>query len=332
MHWWHGVHFLLWNREELLTNSMEWYEKVEPIAKAIAKRQHFDGIRWMKMTDPSGNEAPSSVGSFLIWQQPHYIYLSELLYRQNPTPETLSKHLDLVLKSARFMASFATHDADNKRYLLKGIIPAQETLRPEETINPPFELSYWHFGLTTAQKWRERAGMERDSLWDHIIEYLSPLAALDGHYLAAESAAQTYSERRFTSDHMAVLGALGMLPKSPLVDTTIMHNTFDWVWENWNWDHTWGWDYPMTAMCAARMGQPDKAVNALLMDQTTNIYLVNGHNYQNERLRIYLPGNGGLLTAVAMMCAGWDGCIETTPGFPKDGHWNVEWEDLSPMP
>jgi len=32
-----------------------------------------------------------------------------------------------------------------------------------------------------------------------------------------------------------------------------------------------------------------------------NTYLVNRHNYQDKRLRLYLPGNGGLLAAVAMM-------------------------------
>ena len=88
----------------------------------------------------------------------------------------------------------------------------------------------------------------------------------------------------------------------------------------------------MTAMNAARLGEPDKAVDALLMDKRTNTYLVNGHNCQDKRLRVYLPGNGGLLTAVAMMCAGWDGCKRKNPGFPDNGKWNVEWEGLSPMP
>ncbi|MBQ7512136.1 MAG: hypothetical protein IJU11_05275, partial [Prevotella sp.] len=62
-------------------------------------------------------------------------------------------------------------------------------------------------------------------------------------------------------------------------------------------------------------------------------YLPNGHNFQTpDRLRVYLPGNGALLTAVAMMCAGWDGSTDfPTPGFPKDGKWNVRWEDLRPM-
>jgi hypothetical protein len=77
---------------------------------------------------------------------------------------------------------------------------------------------------------------------------------------------------------------------------------------------------------------PEKAVAALLMDKRTNTYLLNGHNYQDERLRIYLPGNGGLLSAVAMMCAGWDGCQDNCPGFPKDGRWKVRWEGLQRMP
>ena len=111
-----------------------------------------------------------------------------------------------------------------------------------------------------------------------------------------------------------------------------MRNTLEWIWSNWNWDKTWGWDYPLVAMNAARLGEPEKAVEALLMDKRTNTYLSNGHNCQDKRLRCYLPGNGGLLTAIAMMCAGWDGCEEPTPGFPKNGQWNVRWEGLQPLP
>jgi len=333
MHWWHAVHFALWNRSELLERSMNWYNDAYPIAKSIAERQNFEGIRWMKMTDPSGAEAPSKVGSFLIWQQPHFIYMAELLYRNNPSPEVLEKYSYLVEETAKFMVSFVVYDENESRFILNGIIPAQETLRAVETINPPFELSYWHFGLSIAQQWRERLGLERDPYWDEITEQLSELAFnSDGLYLASEDADDTYTDIRFTSDHPAVLGAYGMMPMSKLFREDYMQNTLDWIWDNWNWDQTWGWDYPMTAMNAARLGDREKAVGALLMDRRTNTYLHNGHNYQDERLRVYLPGNGGLLTAVAMMCAGWDGNEEINPGFPKDGTWDVRWEGLSPMP
>jgi len=286
----------------------------------------------MKMTDPSSMEAPSSVGSFLIWQQPHYIYFAELIYRNNPSLETLNKYKDLVNETAVFMVSYVTYDEQADRYVLKGVIPAQETLAASQTVNPPFELSQWHYVLGVAQKWRERTGQERNPKWDDVINKLSPLAEKDGLYLAAETAPDTYSNVRYTSDHPAVLGALGIFPQSRLKNPKTMKNTLNWIWDNWNWDVTWGWDYPMVAMCAARLGAPDKAVAALMMDKRTNTYLVNGHNYQDERLRLYLPGNGGLLTAVAMMCAGWDGCKINTPGFPKDGKWDVKWEGLAKMP
>jgi len=73
------------------------------------------------------------------------------------------------------------------------------------------------------------------------------------------------------------------------------------------------------------------AVDALLMDKPANGYLPNGHNFQSRGLPVYLPGNGTLLTTVAMMCAGWDGAPErNAPGFPNNGQWKVKWEGLKP--
>lgn len=331
MIWWHQAQFALYGHEDLLNRTLPWYHEVEDVARDIAARQGFKGLRWMKMTDPSGMEAPSSVGSFLIWQQPHLIYLAELAYRADNDSAVIDKYYPLVQGTAEFMADFAEKDSTG-RWILRGCIPAQETLKASTTVNPPFELSYWHFALQTAQKWRERKGEPRVALWDEIIDGLSPLASRDSLYLAAENATDTYSNIRLTSDHMAVLAAVGVLPSSGLEKPDIMDNTFDWVYSNWNWDETWGWDFPTTAMNATRLGHPEKAVNALLMDQRTNTYLPNGHNYQDGRLRCYLPGNGGLLTAVALMTAGWDGNKEVNPGFPKNGKWNVKWEGIKPLP
>lgn len=333
MIWWHQAWQALWGHEDLLARTLRWYDSADSVARSIARRQGFDGVRWMKMTDPSAMEAPSKVGSFLAWQQPHYIYLAELLYRANPSEEVIRRYNPLVQETAKFMYSFAVYDGLEGRFVLQGLIPAQETLRAGEAVNPPFELSYWHFAMNIAQEWRVRAGEKRNLEWDELIDKLSPLAYNeDALYLAAESAADTYKDIRFTSDHMAVLGSVGVLPMNKLIREDYMKNTLHWIWDNWNWGKTWGWDYPMTAMNAARMGEPEKAVGALLMERRTNTYLPNGHNYQDARLRVYLPGNGGLLTAVAMMCAGWDGCDKPNPGFPKDGQWDVRWEGLKPMP
>lgn len=330
---WHQAQFALWGHPELLDRSLSWYFKAEDNARKIAQRQGFKGVRWMKMTDPDAGEAPSSVGSFLIWQQPHLIYLAELLYRANPTPQVLQKYARLVDETAEFMGDFAEYDKANDRYILRGCIAAQETLPAATTVNPPFELSYWHCALKIAQQWRERMGKNRDAHWDDIIRKISPLASKDSLYLAAETQPDSYTNIKMFSDHPAVTGAVGLLPyNSKQVNLDIMKNTEKWIWKNWKWDTSWGWDYPMMAMCAARMGEPQNAVGALLMKEQKNTYLVSGHNYQDGRLRLYLPGNGGYLMALAMMCAGWDGSTNPNPGFPQDGNWNVKWEGLKPMP
>ncbi|MNK00867.1 hypothetical protein D3C87_186590 [compost metagenome] len=332
MHWWHGVHFALWGRPPLLSKSVDWYFTVKDKAAKLAKRQGFDGVRWQKMTDNKGNESPSSVGAMLIWQQPHIITFTELEYRAHPDQKTLQKYKDLVFKTADFMASFAHYDVDKERYVLgPGLIPAQERFKAETTFNPTYELAYWEWALKTAQQWRSRLGMERNVKWDDVIAKLSPLPKQDGVYLATESATDSYTNPEYKTDHPSVLGAYGMLPETSLLDKAVMKNTFNLVWDTWSWNDTWGWDFPMTAMTAARLNMPEKAIDALLMNVKTNTYLVNGHNYQDDRLRLYLPGNGGLLTAIAMMCAGWDGNTVESPGFPKDGTWKVKWEGFKKM-
>jgi hypothetical protein len=89
---------------------------------------------------------------------------------------------------------------------------------------------------------------------------------------------------------------------------------------DWDWDSAWGWDVPVLAMTATRVGVGGSAVDVLLMDRPKNAYLPNGHNPQRgNRLPIYLPGNGGLLAAVSLMVAGWDAGAPSEPGFANDG-------------
>src|SRR5205085_1123099 len=218
------------------------------------------------------------------------------------------------------MASYAYYDPEKRRYILgKGVIAAQERFKAEETFNPAYELVYWHWALTIAQKWRERLHLPRKKKWDEVLSGLSPLPKQDNKYLFTESATDSYTNPEFRTDHPSVLGSLGMMPKTNMLDMATMKNTFDWIWTNWSWKDTWGWDFPMTAMTATRLGMPSKAIDALLMNIQTNTYLLNGHNYQDERLRIYMPGNGGLLMAVAMMVAGYDDNKTELPGIPKNG-------------
>lgn len=237
----------------------------------------------------------------------------------------------------------------------------QESITKDIAYNQPFELAYWCYGLSVANQWRQRMGKERIALWDDIVQQMSSLPEVDGIYTAGSPIGKTTGldtfdpfdaqgaknsplptlhsplketfEQKTRNDHPAVLGACGLLPFYPIYNKVKMKATLDWVMQHWNWQTTWGWDYGMIAMTAARLGDPETAINALLIDTQKNTYLPNGHNFQTpDRLRIYLPGNGALLTAVAMMCAGWDGCTEPlNPGFPADGKWNVRWQGLRRM-
>ncbi|GGH06224.1 hypothetical protein GCM10011418_02810 [Sphingobacterium alkalisoli] len=333
MHWWHGVHYALWGRPEIMENTLDYYFHTYNKAKALAERQGYKGVRWIKMSDNDGNESPSSVAAFLIWQQPHIIYMTELAYRDKQDTKVLEKYKDLVFASAEFMADYAYYDKAKDRYNLgKGVIPAQEVFRAVETFNPTYEVAYWDWALRIAQEWKERLGEPRDKKWDEVINKLAPLPVQGDVYLATESATDSYTFPKWMTDHPAVLGALGMVPESPKLDKEIMKNTLDTVWAKWSWADTWGWDFPMTAMNAARLNLPEKALDALFMDIQTNTYLKNGHNFQDNRLRIYLPGNGGVLTAVAMMLEGWDASEGDFPGFPKDGSWKIKKEGFKKMP
>jgi hypothetical protein len=326
MHWWHTVHFALWHHEEILVRQMEYYSRIKENARETARHQGYKGTRWPKMTDPEGRESPSMVGTYLIWQQPHPIFYAELLYQNSEDQKAiLVKYSDIVFETADFMGSYMWLDTAQSRYVLGPVlIPAQESLSRETTINPAFELVYWYWGLRTAQEWKKRLGLKEDPLWNDIIKKISLLAVKDGLYLCSEDTEDSYSNQRYLSDHPIVAGINGVLPETKLVDNRILGNSLDTIVKKWNWESTWGWDFPMLAMSAAAIGRGEQAVDFLLMDAPKNRYLVNGHNYQDARLAIYLPGNGGLLTAIARMCV--------SDQFPHNGKWDVKWENLNKYP
>ena len=323
MHWWHAVHFALWQREKVLEKQMNYYFTIFEKAGQTAEYQRYEGVRWPKMTSPDGRESPSTVGTYLIWQQPHIIFFSELLYQNRANKkEILEKYEKLVFASADFMSSYAWFDSTDHRYTLgPDLIPAQESLRLETTVNPVFELAYWYWGLKTALEWKKRLNLDPDPRWIDITENLSKLPVRDGVYLCSEDTKDSYLNPRYISDHPIVSGILGVLPETKLVDRKILGNTLDTIVKKWNWRSTWGWDFPMLAMSAGSIGRGEQAIDFLMMDESKNRYLLNGHNYQDARLAIYLPGNGGLLTAVAKMCV--------SDQFPHNGKWNVKWENLN---
>ncbi|MDP4098509.1 glycoside hydrolase family 65 [Paenibacillus sp. P96] len=327
MHWWHAAHFPLWGRAELLRKSMDWYLSILPRARELARSQGYEGARWPKMVGYDGRQSPSPIAPGLIWQQPHPMALAELCYQADPG--VLQRYQAIVFEAADFMVSYAHWEEQRQAYVLgPPLIPAQENHAMHLSMNPPYELEYWRFGLDIAVKWAERLGVSANPRWAQVAGGMAQPRQEGGVYLAHEHCPDTFTDKNH--DHPSMVGALGLLPGT-LVDRATMRNTLLKVKACWDWDSAWGWDFPMCAMTAARLGERELAVDFLLMDAVKNTYLPNGHNYQRPGLWAYLPGNGGLLTAVAMMAAGWaSGEERDCPGFPVGDGWSVQWEGLQP--
>jgi hypothetical protein len=334
MIWWHTAHFALWGRDAFLARNLNAFVGALPQAREIAKSRDLRGARWPKMIGPDWRESPGG-NPLIIWNQPHPIHLAELLYRNSPTPETLARYRELVFETAECMASMLHWDEAKQRYNLgPPLWIAQEIYDQATSMNPAYELSYWVRGLKIAQEWRERLKLGRDPEWDKMIKSIAPLPQKDGKYVALESHPDTWDNKDSRHDHPSFLMALGQLPGDG-VDRAVMARTLDAVLANWDWEtKIWGWDYPMIAMTAARLGETKKAVDVLLKsDGPNNSYTANGHNRQREDLPVYLPGNGALLAAVALMAGGWDGApAGNAPGFPRDGSWVVRAEGFHPLP
>ncbi|MEX5707800.1 hypothetical protein AB1484_05670 [Parafrankia sp. FMc6] len=330
MHWWHAAHFAVWGRPDLLERSLDWYLSILDSARATAQRQSYAGARWPKQVGPDGRESPSEIGALLIWQQPHLLYLLELLHRSRTGPERerlVARFAELVEETALFMASFV-EDRSGTYHLPAPLVPAQEFYDARTTEDPTFELAYWWWGLEIAQRWRERLGLGRNAQWQQIQDGMAPPRQETGVYSAI--ATEPYLRR---DDHPSMLCALGVVPVTPLVDAATMETTLLAVRDTWQWDSAWGWDFPVMAMTATRIGRPDLAVDALLMDRPKNRYLPTGHCPQmGSFLPIYLPANGGLLAAVSLMVAGWEGAGTDLPGFPRDGSWTIRHEGFIAWP
>lgn len=318
MVWWHLAHYGLWDRWDLAKESLFCYHKFLPVARKLAKQFGYTGAKWGKQVGPEGRTAPWD-GSFLLhWQQPHPIFFAELEYRLKPAKKTLDKWATIVFETADYMADFPTLEDDGKYHLT----PVRTANENGDGKDSAFELAYWHWALDKALEWRERLNMERDEKWDKVLKNLAPLPQKKGVYLFCDGWDETYSE--LNTGHPDPLGTVAFLPVTDVIDKIVASETVQKIFNEWIWEKTWGWDFPWGAMAAARMGKPHLAVEMLLKEVKKNSYTVNGINDG-----WYFPGNGGVLYAVAMMAAGWDGAPDKdAPGFPDDGIWVVKWEGL----
>jgi len=363
----HLGHWAQWSRPALLERNLRWYLDTLPRMREVAKRHNVRGAWWTKMTGPNGWNSPSTVNPFIMWQQPAPIHMAELLYRMKRDRRTLDRYAEMVEATAELLGSWPRREGG--RYVLgPPIIPVQENHQPLTTVNPAFELEYFRMGLRIAQQWRVRRGLPRNAQWDMVIRDLAHPAQADGLYLpvetapdfwkatqSAECSGSAHPPKCLNRDHPSFLMAWGYIPGQ--VDPEAMRRTLRAVERHWDLRQTWGWDFPVIAMTAARLGEPEDAVNWLFRDLPNNRWGVSGmtprvHVEAETQLvgpaaanaavgpdgpglrraaETYFPSNGSLLMAVGMMAAGWDGSTGHAPGFPKQG-WKVRVEGVKPLP
>jgi len=367
MRYWHQTWLPLWGHPELLAKSDQWFIDRLTNATSNTAFQGYSGARWGKMLGESNIyglgkgtspvmywESPNNINPGLVWHQPHVVYMSELEYRaaklkggEAAATEVLHRLKDVVLATASFIGDFPERrrgTGTNGKFYDLGppLVSASEGEGPYDVWNPTYELTQFNFSLDLANQWLVRLGLPKNDSWENVRMNLAPLPVT-----VAPGGTKTYNRHQnclpsVFSDHPqhcsghrshpALNGAMGCLPGQLYgVDRNIMNATLHETLNVWSWNSCWGWDQPMVAMTATRLEQPEEAINTLLMNATTNVYLPTGYNHPDNEglLAAYLPGNGGLLSAVALMAGGWVGApTGEAPGFPPE--WHVQAEGFTP--
>jgi hypothetical protein len=150
----------------------------------------------------------------------------------------------------------------------------------------------------------EREGLKRKPEWDAVIKGLAPLAdqgwplppaeSVPDFWTTAQSQAcskHAIDPKCMNRDHPSFLMAYGLLPGKD-IDRETMRRTLRAVESDWDLRQTWGWDYPMVAMTAARLNEPDKAVDWLFHDGKNNKYGVSGMTprvHLDEHAQAFVP-------------------------------------------
>ncbi|KAI9685475.1 MAG: hypothetical protein M1820_010793 [Bogoriella megaspora] len=325
---WHLGPWARWGKWSLLDRSIPGvYERFLPSSIQRAQKQGYDGARWGKESDPTGRSAPGEINSLLIWQQPHPMTFAEYEYRAFPSNSTLGKWNEIISEAADFMVSYAFWNESTGVYDLgPPMYPVSENTDPNATRNPTFELAYWRLGLNIASDWQRRQGKPVPAQWSHVAENLAPLPVQNNSYVIYEGIENMWNNETYDEDHPSMLGIYGWLPPPTSgFNLSTMQNTRDLVYETWNFTYSYGWDFPLLAMNAARLGDVDKAIDFLL-DPT---FAFDDAGYPIGGARVptpYFPGSASLLWAVALLAGGWDG--SEGPHWPEG--WVVESEGFSP--
>jgi hypothetical protein len=360
----HLGHFAAWGRASLMEQTLAWYLSALPSAQALARRHGMPGAWWTKMAGPEGRNSPSTINPFIMWQQPSPIYLAELARRAGNSRTALARYGDLVEQTGALLAAWPQRDASDGRFHLgPPIIPVQENHPPLTTRDPGFELAFFHWGLETAQQWRTLRGLPRREEWDMVLSTLAD-PPLEGDLLAPVASAPDFwarakhpdcsrhavAEACQNRDHPSFLLSYGLI-RSDRVSAAAARSSLQAVKDHWDLRQTWGWDYPVLAMTATRLGDPEAAIDWLFADYRNNRWGITGMTPRvhldahaadlfarspgtagedgpgyRRAAETYFPSNGSLLLAVALMAQADQG----RPLFPSG--WRVRAEGFVPLP
>jgi hypothetical protein len=331
---WHNAHWATWGKQKYFDNIFpELYEMLLPSSVARANSMGWEGARWPKMTElDTGVNSPGDINGFLLWQQPHAMYLAKLAYQARPDRKTLQSWDRVLTVTADYMASYPGFNNTTGKYDLgPPSYGVTENTPPNSTRNLAYEVAYWRYGLDVAAEWKRNLGQVVPKTWSNVAENLALPPQVDGLYAAYEGLDSSWwNNPKLTSDPRSLIMMQGILPDTPAVDPAVALRTADKVWEIWGDAQIRGWGRPVLAINSARIGNPERAIYHLTAFDYWKFddagFAIRGGDGGTPPP--FMPGNAGFLLAVAYCAAGWQGSDVHAPGFPQDGSWNVKYEGL----
>jgi protein-glucosylgalactosylhydroxylysine glucosidase len=296
-------------------------------------------------------ESANEINPVLTWNQPPVIWLADAERRAiNATRgsaaalEFVQRLAPIVFATADFCSTLPFFNETSGFYEIGSPTLGAEEFGHYWLINKPvFETVYFSVALDMANEWREYLGMERDALYDAVASGLGglpldpaesvPTYSFNGNAACCYVTSAECPSSRFggldqcdyQAGHPSPSAITGLLNGRRFgdryhVDAKTSNNTVAAIVNRWQWSDgsSWGWDNPLAAMGECRNGwKAESMVEMLLMPSIHNTYWRTGYNWQGSF--VYLPGNGGTLSAVAMMAAGTD--TSPTCNFPIS--WNA---------
>ena len=306
-------------------------------------------------TLPPRSPRPAQV---LTWNQGPVIWLADAIRRSlNATQGSaaaqaaVARLAPLVFATADCIADMPFFNETSSFFELGSpTLGAEEFGDFMKIRKPAWETVYFAVTLDIANEWRELLAMPRDAKYDAVAAGMGglpidPAQAVPTYAFNAEAACcynTSCPPGRFggrdqcstNSGHPSPAAIFGLLNGRRFgdrygVDAATANATVAAIAVGWDESAGagWGWDTPLVALGQIRNGwQPEAVVDMLLVKSSHNSYWRTGWNWQSSFT--YLPGNGGTLSAVAMMAGGTD----TSPPCNFPAAWQARCEGFMLYP